>query len=179
MVQHSIQECTIINLLITAAGDLVTHFKRCELNHLLSLTLKQQCQTRWNSVYDMLNSIDVNFKSIEDILLERKEYSDYLDKIDHVLLKNVNDILAFFKKASEQLSMDEAPTLHLVLPWINKLKSYCEIKVSDPPVIKQFKTIILNYIKEKVWLTQLHDIATFLHPLTKNLLVNHLYKIIL
>ncbi|CAF4961407.1 unnamed protein product [Rotaria sp. Silwood1] len=25
-------------------------------------------------------------------------------------------------------------------------------------------------IKEKVWLTRLHDIATFLHPLTKNLL---------
>jgi hypothetical protein len=69
-----------INLLIIAAAELVTHFKKCEFNHLLSLTLKQKCDTRWNSVFDMLHSIDVNFKRIEDILLERNEYDDYLDK---------------------------------------------------------------------------------------------------
>jgi hypothetical protein len=124
----------------------------------------------------MLSSIDINFKQIEDILLDRKEYSDYLDKIDHNLLKIVSDILSYFKKASEQLSMDEEPTLHLVLPWMNKLKHYCKVQTNDLPDIKKFKSSLLARINEKVWLTQLHDIATFLHPVTKNLLVSYMNK---
>jgi hypothetical protein len=176
VVQHSIEDCTQISLLVTAAAELVTHFKKCELNHLLSLTLKQKCETRWNSVCDMLYSIEVNFKEIEDILLERKEYGDYLDKIDRFLLKSISDVLSYFKKASEQLSMDEVPTLHLVLPWINKLKSYCEAQPNDSTEIKKFKSVLLERIEEKVWLTTLHDIATFLHPITKNLLVRLLFK---
>jgi hypothetical protein len=171
-VQHSLEECPKVNALIKACAELVTHFKRCELNSLLPTSVKQQCDTRWNTVYDMLYSIDLNFKQIESILLERKEYSDYMDSIDHLLLKSIADILSHFKKASEQLSADQEPTLHLVLPWINKLKNNCEVKNSDSTVIKQLKKVILDQIEKSVWLTQLHDIATFLHPLTKNLLVS-------
>lgn len=178
VVKHSLEECSKVDLLIKACGELVTHFKRCELNNVLPTSLKQQCDTRWNSVYDMLYSIELNLKEIESILLERKEYSQYMDQIDHVLMKDLMDILSFFKKASEQLSADQEPTLHLVLPWINKLKNYCEAKTTDSSVIKQLKKTMLNQIKEKVWLTQLHDIATFLHPLTKNFLVSiqHIIK---
>ena len=116
VVQHSIENCTNINLFISVASELVTHFKKCELNHLLSTTLKQKCDTRWNSIFEMIHSIDINFKQIEDVLLERKESADYLDKLDQFLLKSISDVLCSFGRASEQLSMDEVPTLHLVLP---------------------------------------------------------------
>ncbi|CAF4562061.1 unnamed protein product, partial [Rotaria socialis] len=169
VIQHSIGECSKINTLVTASAELATHFKRCKLNHLLSIRLKQHCETRWNSVYDILNSIDISFKEIEEILLQRKAYPVYLIKIDWMLLNNVSEILSFFKKASEQLSADQEPTLHLVLPWINKLKIFRQIKADDLAVIKQFKSILLKFINEKTWLTQLHDISTFLHPITKNL----------
>ena len=158
--------------IITACSELVTHFKRCELNSLLNSSLKQLCKTRWNSVHEMLLSIDVNFKQIEDILLERKEYSLYMDKIDQSLLRDTAEILSFFKSASEQLSADQQPTLHLVLPWINKLRASCEGKTTDSSSIKQLKRLLLEQITEKVWLTQLHDISTFLHPLTKNFSVS-------
>jgi hypothetical protein len=170
--QYSLGElCPRVDSLIKACSELVTHFKRCELNPLLATSLKQQCDTRWNSVYDMLHSIDSNFKQVEDILFSRKEHSIYMDTIDKSLLKDLSELLSYFKTASEQLSADQEPTLHLVLPWINKLKSYCEIKMNDLPVMKQVKKLILEYIKEKIWLTQLHEIATFLHPMTKKLLV--------
>lgn len=172
VLQYALGEsCPRIDLMIKACGDLVTHFKRCELNHMLTTSLKQRCETRWNSVFDMLNSIDLNYKQVEDILFSRKEHPVYMDAIDQSLLKNLSELLSHFKEASEQLSADQEPTLHLVLPWINKLKSYCEIKTSDLPVMKQVKKLILEHIQNKIWLTQLHEIATFLHPLTKNLLV--------
>ncbi|CAF2066345.1 unnamed protein product [Rotaria magnacalcarata] len=132
VLQYSLGEaCPKINLLIKECGELVTHFKRCELNALLPTTLKQQCETRWNSAYDMLHSIDSNFKYVEDLLFIRKEHTQI---------------------ASEQLSADQQPTLHLVLPWINKLKSYCELKTSDSPVIKQVKKLMLEQIQEKICL---------------------------
>ncbi|CAF3825651.1 unnamed protein product, partial [Rotaria magnacalcarata] len=43
VLQYSLGEaCPKINLLIKECGELVTHFKRCELNALLPTTLKQQ-----------------------------------------------------------------------------------------------------------------------------------------
>ena len=176
VVQHSIEDCVEISMLVTSASELVTHFKKCELNQLLSITLKQKCDTRWNSIYEMLNSIKTNFKQVEDILLERNECGDYLDKIDRDLLTSINDSLLPFKSASEQLSMDQAPTLHLVIPWVNKLKGCCEVQPNDSNEIKKFKSVLLTRINEKVWLTTFHDIATFLHPLTKNLLASLFHK---
>ncbi|CAF4905652.1 unnamed protein product, partial [Rotaria sp. Silwood1] len=145
VLQYSLGElCPIINSMIKACSELVGHFKRCELNALLSTSLKQQCETRWNTIHEML-------------------------QIDEGLLKDLTKLLSYFKIASEQLSSDQEPTLHLVLPWINKLKSYCEIKINDSEAMKQVKKLILEHIQQKIWLTQLHEIATFLHPLTKNL----------
>ena len=68
---------------------------------MLKTSLKQQCDTRWNTVYVMLNSIESNAKEIESIVLERKKYSDYMDSIHYLLLKCVLEILSSYKPASE------------------------------------------------------------------------------
>ncbi|CAF4359206.1 unnamed protein product, partial [Rotaria magnacalcarata] len=75
-----------------------------------------------------------------------------MNSIDQNLVQNLCELLSYFKIASEQLSADQQPTLHLVLPWINKLKSYCELKTSDSPVIKQVKKLMLEQIQEKICL---------------------------
>lgn len=171
VIQHSLERCCKIEILIKKCAELVTHFKRCELNGLLPTSFKQQCATRWNSTYEMLASIELHFKWVEEILTCRRECSEYIDKIDHVLLKELADVLCSFEKASEQLYGEEEPTLHLVLPWINKLKSNCEVKNIDSPVIKQLKKRLLDFIAEKIWFTQIHERAAFLHPMRKNLSV--------
>ena len=79
--------------------------------------------------------------------------------------------MSIFAIASEQLSAEQQPILHFVLPWISKLKSYCAMKNNDHPMIKEVKNLILEQMNDKIWLTQLHEIATFLHPMTKNLSV--------
>lgn len=107
--------CPSVDDCIKACSELVVNFKRCELNSLLSTSLKQKCDTRWNTAYEMLNSIKENFDKIEDILMSGKEYAVCMDALDERLLKDLTTLLSYFKEASEQLSADEEPTLHLVL----------------------------------------------------------------
>ena len=110
-----VEECANIDLLVTDCRELVSHFKRCELqNHLLS-TLKQDICTRWNSTYDTLWSIYSNYEKIEEILEKRKE-AKFIAGIDRRLIKKINDLLSIFKIGSEKLSVDDSPTLHSILP---------------------------------------------------------------
>ncbi|CAF1538832.1 unnamed protein product, partial [Rotaria sordida] len=124
----------------------------------------------WKNSYTRTKSGENTIRIIKSVL--RSYDLDPDDKHIIYLTDNASNFVSGLKNevASEQLSSDQEPTLHLVLPWINKLKSCCEIKNNELPTIKYFKKMILEQIKEKVWLTRLHDIATFLHPVTKNLL---------
>jgi hypothetical protein len=85
------------------------------------------------------------------------------------------NFLSLFKSASEQLSADTTPTIHLVVPWFWKLKNACEINDDDDQLLLiQFKQAVWKMLDEKVHLTPLHYIATFLYPVTKKLPVRQL-----
>lgn len=172
-VKQSLEECAPIDLLICQCRDLVSHFKRCELQHNLSSTLKQDICTRWNSTYDTLWSILLNFDDVEHVLDHRNE-SIYLEKIDRYVLKDVTDLLSIFKIGSEKLSADEVPTLHSVLPWLHKFKKSCEPKDTDRLCIRRLKEKLLKKLDDKMWLSDIHYIATFLHPETKSLSVTNI-----
>ena len=174
-VKQSLEECSAIDLLISNCRDLVSHFKRCELQHKLPSTLKQDICTRWNSTYDTLWSIWLNFDDVEQVLDNRNE-TVYLEKIDRYFLKEITDLLAIFKIGSEKLSADDIPTLHSVLPWFYKFKKSCEPKDSDRLYIRQLKQKLLDKLNDKIWLIDIHYIATFLHPETKSLSVINILK---
>jgi len=54
-----------------------------------------------------------------------------------------------------------------VLPWLTKLNNSCELKVDDHALLGQFKKAVSKILDEKVHLTSLHYIATFVYPGTK------------
>ena len=78
--------------LMTGCKNLVCHFKHTGLQRKLSKTLKQECPTRWNSTYLMLESIVEQYDSIHDILKERSELR-FLYAVDQDLLKEVCSFL--------------------------------------------------------------------------------------
>ncbi|CAF4861469.1 unnamed protein product, partial [Rotaria socialis] len=168
VITKSIEECLVVGSLVTKCRDLVCHFKRYELQNQISTTLKQDICTRWNSTYDTMWSIYLNYDDVEDVLVNRNEEA-YLTDISRVLIKDITDLLSVFKIGSEKLSADETPTLHSVLPWLLKFKKTCELKDTDKLCIVQLKKKILEKLDEKVWITEIHYIATFLHPETKSL----------
>lgn len=170
-IKQSIDECSPIDQLASACRELVCHFKRCELQHSITTTLKQDVCTRWNSTYDTLWSIWLSFDEVEGILGNRDE-AKYLSNIDRYVVKDVTDLLSVFKIGSEKLSADDVPTLHSVLPWFTKFKKTCEPKNTDRPCIAELKKKILSKLDDKIWITEIHYIATFLHPETKSLSVS-------
>lgn len=113
---NAVDLCTNFSDLIKSSQTLRTHFKRCEMNCLLTTSLKLNVDTRWNSIHDMFESIALNFEKCEDLLLNRNEIY-YMQDITQRSLIPLVSFLSLFKSASEQLSADTTPTIHLVVPW--------------------------------------------------------------
>ena len=172
---QSIEECANIDLLVTDCRELVSHFKRCELQNHLQSILKQDICTRWNSTYDTLWSIYLNYERIEEILEQRKE-AKFIAGIDRRLIKKIADLLSIFKIGSEKLSADDSPTLHSVLPWFFKFKKTCQPKATDSLCVIEFKKKLSEKLEEKLWISDIHYISTFLHPETKSLSVSHISR---
>ncbi|CAF3949970.1 unnamed protein product [Rotaria sp. Silwood2] len=171
---NGVDMCLNMEKFIKFSQNLCTHFKRCEMNQYLTTSLKLNVDTRWNSIHDMLESISLNYEKCEDALLNRNEVN-YLDDIDRKVVVSFVKFLSLFKVASEQLSADTTPTLHLVVPWFTKLKASCEPKDDEPILLIQFKNAVSKMLDEKIYLTPLHYIATFLYPTLSNSLRKEIY----
>lgn len=82
-VQHMLD---LISKELDPVKALVKYFKVTGLNCKMTETLKSYVQTRWNSVFYMIQSVLQNWKQIQEILLSKKE-TKRLDKIDIECLK--------------------------------------------------------------------------------------------
>lgn len=119
----------------------------------------------------MFQSITSNFHQCEDLLLDRNE-THYMDNLNRKLILELENFLSIFKTASEQLSADATPTLHLVVTWFTKLKDLCQCRDDDHLLVSHFKNVVSKMLDEKVHLTPLHYIATLLYPVTKKFSVS-------
>ena len=88
-VQQSISASEQATNTVKSSSDLVTHFKKCELQNKLTTSLKKDIDIRWNSIVEMLNSIDKVYGEIICILAERKE--EHL--IDHMDIHLIRDMI--------------------------------------------------------------------------------------
>ncbi|CAF1387975.1 unnamed protein product [Rotaria sordida] len=150
------------------AADIIPDPMTISRRQNLESTLKRDICTRWNSTYDTLWSVWLNYNDVEQVLASRKE-EQYVSNIDSHVFKDITDLLSVFKIGSEKLSADNVSTLHSILPWFYKFRKSCEIKATDRPCIAQLKKKLLTKPDAKLWLTDIHYIATFLHPETKSL----------
>ena len=148
---------------------LVRHFKHAGLQNQLDRTLKQDCPTRWNATYIMLESILEEYDKVHDILGERRELR-YLYAVDKDLLLAVTDFLKHFKVASEKVCSDRSVTIHLVVPLHYRLLStVCKEEEGDLDVIRAFKIKGQQALETKVRLDTVHDVAALLNPCMKGL----------
>jgi hypothetical protein len=154
--------------LLTSCKSLVRHFKHTGLQRKLKRTLKQECPTRWNSIFTMLESILSQYDEVHDILSKRKELK-YLYAIDKEVLSQIVSFLEHFKVASEKACSDSHPTLHFVVPLYQQLLKMCVTEVDDIEPIKLLKARAKQALPQKVRLDVLHDVAVFLNPCMKGL----------
>jgi len=117
--------------------DIVAHVKRSRIQAKLDTTLKTAVPTRWNSVLIMLQSVLNNaadLKKLADEFSDKKLQRSLLD-INLELLKQIVDVLQQFDMATQMLSTDGTPSLHLVYPTKVQLIKTMQVKPGDGPVI--------------------------------------------
>lgn len=189
---HKLQLCieeglsiNIISGAIAAARRLVGHFRHSPLatNELRKrqesmgspvMKLQQDCPTRWNSQYYMVKSLlECRWPVIAvlaDETVTRRQYR-YLDLSSEnwLILEDLKKILQPFEIATVILSKETNVSLSTVLPIVHGLKKKMTIVEEDSPVVKQFKTKIVEAMAKRWDLqnlepTQVSVLATALDP---------------
>ena len=175
VLQHSLEEkqCpdSITSLLKSCKG-LVRYVKTNSIQNILQKSIKQSCDTRWNSTYTMLDSIKTQYEDLVRVFTEHKPRE--LHRITSIDLDLLNELLHFlepFLHATKACEGEKEPTIHLVIPWITKLKRHCEVVDTDSDSLVAFKEKAATYLDEKFTPHLIHKTAVFFNPKQKSMRV--------
>lgn len=151
--------------------SIVKYFKSSALATRFCPRLKSNVSTRWNSVYNMLESVIYHWNLINEILHTSKKHLEDINSIALHELEILRDFLKPFKTSTDALEASHHPTLCHVIPHYLKIFNHLQPSPSDPNCFVESKKIALEYWVENVQkqLTINHKVALFLHPLMKGL----------
>lgn len=161
---------TELSELLTNAKKLVKYFKHSGLQNSLKKSLKQSIETRWNSNYDMLDSILQQHEEISTLLLSNNQY-ERIAQINANTLKTVVAFLKLFKDATNDLESSTNPSASLPLPWSVRLIEHCQA-ASLEPLLSEVANVCASRLEELMGtsdtsafpLHMMYRIATLLTP---------------
>lgn len=179
---------TELSEVITNAKDLVRYIKKSGLNYRCDLRLKSYCETRWSTVYTMLNSILIKFDEVYKVLDERqhqkRKYSDCLQLIECLhksTISSIVNLLAPFKVWTDLVEADKCITIQRVWPIHRKVTQHLSLSIEGNEQMKNnrnfkfieaIKSLGRDYIrsmKSDFEPTMEHNIAAALYMKTKHL----------
>lgn len=153
-----------MNEIITNARSLVRYIKKSSLNYRCDLRLKSYCETRWSTVYTMLNSIVLKFEDVYKVLEDRqkqnRKYRDCLKYVECLHKSTLSAIVEFlepFKVWTDFLEADKCITIHRVLPIYAKVMKHLQIGTEKDAdilasktyqLIEALKSLGRDYIRE-------------------------------
>lgn len=165
VLEKSFLGTTELTGVLESCKKLVKYFKKANLQHLLSTSLKSQCSTRWNSHYKMLKSIIENWGEINNVL-KNNEHIQLLLGININTASALLEMCESFEIIFKKLQICSSPSLCYVMPSILKMKTLCKPNAEDIESISILKRNILEKIDE-IWVANLdmwHKAAFFLYP---------------
>lgn len=131
-VNDAVKSCSELHDTVTNSKKIVTFFKHSALNcqkltklqelmDLPKLKLKQDCPTRWNSTYDMLQRLVTLKAAVSAIAASTKQLSNLsADQWD--LAAEYVKIFQPVTILTATMSASDYPTISMVIPELNKLK---------------------------------------------------------
>lgn len=112
------EELQQVRSCIEQCKSLTTFFKHSGLQLRLKQSLKQECETRWNTKLEMVKSVLNAFEDIQSTLLERGE----MHRMSHIskdILQMLVQFLQPFKQATEELGGSKYCTINFSGPLEN------------------------------------------------------------
>lgn len=168
IIEQAFSEVSELKEILTQAKVLINHLQVSGALISLEHPIIDYAQSKWNSIYHMLNSIKINWLDrcregtigFENILCI--EYHDF---------SSIVEILSHFVKCSKILEDEMLPTLHLVIPIIHKLRKLCSSSSTNEILVKmKLKLIELLEELSNKHIRKHHKIAMYLFPPTNQLL---------
>lgn len=165
---HAIPE---MQSLVSNCSKLVKYFKKSGMNSTLGVSLKSFCPTRWNTVFYLLESVETNWIELAAVLKEKNQTSR-VEEININHLGTIVRLLETFENVSKKLEASKRPTIHLILPNLNKLIKTCQFDCNDTNIIRDLKFQLNSQLSSTVNpnLKKYHKIALFLFPPTNKLI---------
>ncbi|CAF2150930.1 unnamed protein product [Rotaria magnacalcarata] len=114
----------------------------------------------------MLNVFRNVYDDIGGILNDN--YMNYLIGVDKYILEELCGFLKRFDQAIDELSEQEKPNMHKVLPIRQLLLNHCNLKSDECLELQELKIFLGERIKTAWILQDQHYMCTLLHPLLKN-----------
>ena len=144
--------------------QLVRYMKKTGLVSQLKRTLHQQAETRWNTHFDMIISIQSQLQEIGQPLEEKNE-GHRISNFGEESLSSLANFFKPFKQAAVETQLVPVPTFHKILLWYETLIAHCEDEDDDCPDLAALKARAKEILIQKLEITVSHKIATFLDPL--------------
>ena len=146
---------------IGTCKSLVAFIKKKGYQNMLGKTLKQSCDSRWNSVYTMIASIRSQYQQLKKVLEDHSNKDVHrLTCIDEELLNEMEDFLHPFAQATTILEGNKYPIVHRVLIVMDMLLKHCENTEGLSPVVTQCKNDCQALISEKFTPHLLHKVRS-------------------
>jgi len=134
VINHAVKSCTVLQEATLKAKSITTHFKHSsqktkallELEDQLKLPklkLKQECLTRWNSRYEMLERM-VTVKCAVSRMTASEKKLQPLSAEEWQVAEEYAKIFKPFKVATALMKTFRYPTISMVIPELNKLKYF-------------------------------------------------------
>lgn len=150
-----------ITKLIDSAKSLVAAVKSGGINTQLESRLKHQIDTRWDTNYDMLQSILDNLDQLRTISCIK----DHMTGIKRNILVGLTGLLKPIKLLRIEMSYDDRPTFHLVSIVYDRAMELMKPDPSeDDSLIIVLKSRFKAALQDKFVVTPLHVIASFISP---------------
>lgn len=163
VVRHAVSGVREVETLLAACRRVVSHFHHSskstdellkEQGRDVSLKLIQDCPTRWNSSYYMLERL-LKLKIPVIAVLDRsekREIRQLMIKDRHwELARDIVKILAPFENVTAVLGGQKYVTASLLLPLVQKLRKRCQQPASEdePAAARRFRNALLQALEDK------------------------------
>lgn len=131
--------------------------------------LIMKCDTRWNSIYDMLRRIVTQQQAIVAALLQLNR-REMFPEADMVTVESLLNVLKPFKDVTDDFSMETGITISLLLPTLISLQKTLDVEFTDEETISAIKSAMRNSLDTRYTdddVLQVLGISCFLDPRLK------------
>jgi hypothetical protein len=135
------------------------------------LKLKQQCVTRWNSTYDMLERLVIVKDAVSSVIASIKTVEG-LSVGEWEIAEGYVKLFKPFKILTASMSSSSVPTISMVIPELNKLKHTLQtddgLETAGMPTIKEDLIASIDRRWPQYETNHVYAIATMVDPRYKD-----------